>query len=117
MSSNTHWAPQQSPINGDVEEKMSSGQAIFFFFFFFLLKCPQPVSMVVCVCLSSDGVRGAGGGEGLGPFSLLGVGVPHSTLSSFRVLWALAGEGTLTLLTALAADQGSGTGMAFSPGW
>lgn len=32
VSSNTHWAPQQSPINGDVEEKMSSGQAIFFFF-------------------------------------------------------------------------------------
>ena len=82
-----------------------------------MVKCPQPVSMVVCVCLSSDGVRGAGGGEGLWPFSLLGVGVPHSTLSSFRVLWALAGEGTLTLLTALAADQGSGTGMAFSPGW
>ena len=37
VSSNTHWAPQQSPINGDVEEKMSSGQAIFFFFFFFCL--------------------------------------------------------------------------------
>lgn len=46
------------------------------FFFFFLLKCPQPVSMVVCVCLSSDGVRGAESGEGLWPFSLLGVGVP-----------------------------------------
>ena len=33
VSSNTHWAPQQSPINGDVEEKMSSGQAILFFVF------------------------------------------------------------------------------------
>ena len=31
VSSNTHWAPQQSPINGDVEEKLG-------FLGFFLLK-------------------------------------------------------------------------------
>ena len=43
--------------------------------------------MVVCVCLSSDGVRGAGGGEGLWPFSLLGVGVPllHPVIVSSAV--------------------------------
>ena len=78
--------------------------------------CPTHVDG--CVCLSSDGARGGGSGEALLPFSSLpGVGVPlpHPIVVSSAV--GRGWEGTLTLLTALAAGQGSGTGLAFSPGW
>lgn len=86
------------------------------FFFFFCLNVPslyQWLYVSACPQMESEGLRVV---RVCGPSACWGWGCPYSTLSSFRVLWALAGEGTLTLLTALAADQGSGTGMAFSPG-
>lgn len=60
-------------------------------------KCAQLVSMDVCVCVSSDAVRGGGGGKGLFPFSSL-LGCPFFTPSLLQVLWALVGEGTLLSL-------------------
>lgn len=79
----------------------------------FLPKCAQLVSMGVCVGLSSDEVRG-GGGLGLFPFSgLSAVCHPNVISSAVGLRWG----GHLTLLTAPAAGQGSGAGVAFSPGW